>query len=117
MPARFRRCWLLHQVSLVLPAIEYPQNDNAVVLDSEGDCDATLKANDTQARTNILAQMTPLGSKVKSQDVGFQALDIGEGYRGTRSDGDPIVKAEKIGPRVFRKFNGAAFHESSVAAA
>jgi hypothetical protein len=71
------------------------------------DRDTRLESCNTEAKTNIIAQIATFRSHFKSLDVGFEPFDIGKRDMRIPFVRDPIIELYQIVSRLIRNFNDA----------
>ena len=85
------------------------RDDDDVGLDEEGDRDATLEADDSQAWMEIVAASAALRSDGESEAIRLEALNIAQRDYVARAFGDPIVQMLEVSLRLWREDDLPAF--------
>lgn len=94
----------------ILARIKHPQDRQLRIRHAEADGETTLKADDAESFTNIIARRPTLGCQIKTANVVFDAVQIALGNRiGTRVR-DPVIQAQKIIARLWRQDDLAPLH-------
>lgn len=64
--------------------------------DREGNCDAALKARDTQTWAYVISSLTAFATRLEADAIGFETIDISQRRVDAGAFGNPVTQLNKI---------------------